>query len=103
MQSILHSLFPRRLRNHSIPSPVHSALRAVAASNAALVTAVAVELIISTTLALNRSAESGRTSVGSARLGEPGLGRNQLLPKSKKQRSDQLHEVRKRMSRRMEQ
>ncbi len=33
----------------------------------------------------------------------PGRGSNQLLPKSKKQRSDQLHEVRKSMSRRKEQ
>lgn len=30
-----------------------------------------------------------------------GRGRNQLLPKSKKHRSDQLHEVRKRIIRRM--
>jgi hypothetical protein len=57
-------------------------------------------LIISTTLALNRSVESGMTSVGRV---DVGLGRNQLLPTSKKQRSDQLQEVRKRMRSRIEQ
>lgn len=61
--------------------------------------AAAVVLTISTTLVLNKSAESCITSVGR----DVGLGRNQLLPTSKKQRSDQLQEVRKRMRRRMEQ
>jgi hypothetical protein len=37
------------------------------------------------------------------RNGAVGRGWNQLLPRSKKQRSDQLQDVRKRMSRRTEQ
>jgi hypothetical protein len=49
--------------------------------------------------AISRTVVLNVTSSG----GAVGRGRNQLLPKSKKHRSDQLQEVRKRIRRRMEQ
>jgi hypothetical protein len=95
MHSILHSFFPRRLLSHSIPSPVHSAFLLAASSAAALARAVAVELIISIAVALNSSA---RDAFGDRIDGARGW--NQLLLKSKKQRSDQWHDVRNRITRR---
>jgi hypothetical protein len=49
-------------------------------------------------LLLKSSSRNGAEGAGTV-----GRGWNQLLPRSKKQRSDQLHEVRKRMRRRTEQ
>ena len=97
MHSTRHSLLPKRLLNHSTPRPVHSALRAATSSTAAPARALAVVFIISKTVELKESVWSN------GRLGMLGRGRNQLLPRSKKHRSDQLQEVRKRMRRRMEQ
>lgn len=94
MQSILHSLLPKNVLNHSTPRPVHSALLADMSSTAALARAFAVELAMSMTVALNSVALLSEVL---------GLGRNQLLRKSKKHRSDQLHEVKKRTRRRIEQ
>ena len=93
-QSTLHSRFPNKLLSHSIPSPVHSDLLFASSSAAALASAVAVELITST-VALKVSAASLTCRPGVAGTG--GRASNQLLLKSKKHRSDQLHEVRKRM------
>lgn len=93
-QSTRHSLRPSRLRNHSMPKPVHSCLCRASSSAAAPARALAVELMTSTTEALKLVFGS---SSGSGRE-EGGRGWNQLLLKSKKQRSDQLHEVRKRIN-----
>ena len=99
-QSIRHSLLPSRLRSHSIPRPVHSARSCDTCSAAMLARAVAVELSISAAMVAVAlvASESPRDEVC-----DEGLGWNQLLPKSKKQRSDQLQLVRKRMSSRNEQ
>lgn len=100
IQSILHSLLPKRFRSHSIPRPVHSALLAARSSLEAFAIAEAVVFTISKTVELKSRAASSASGIW---VGVPGRGRNQLLPKSKKQRSDQLQEVRKRMRRRIEQ
>lgn len=63
--------------------------------------AEAVVFTMSKTVELKSTAAASSTS--GIWVGVPGRGRNQLLPKSKKQRSDQLQEVRKRMRRRIEQ
>jgi hypothetical protein len=52
---------------------------------------------------ISKAVELKLSSSAGSWVGVPGRGRNQLLPKSKKHRSDQLHEVRKRMSSRIEQ
>jgi hypothetical protein len=86
-----------------MPRPVHSALRRVSSSAAADAAAPSVELRTSTAIESRmHSGEAEIQDVGVAaweerceRIG--GRGWNQLLLKSKKQRSDQLHEVRKRM------
>lgn len=94
--------------------PVHSALLAATSSIAALVAALAVELTMSSMVELKLLPLRSSPSVDAADdndvphvlpplLNMLGRGRNQLLLKSKKQRSDQLHEVRKRMSSRTEQ
>lgn len=63
--------------------------------------AATVVLAISRTVELNvRSSPDGEVKATSGVIGR---GRNQLLPRSKKHRSDQLHEVRKRIRSRMEQ
>lgn len=63
-QSTRHSLRPSRLRNHSIPNPVHSCLCRASSSAAAPARALAVELMTSTTEALKlvfgSSSGSGR-------------------------------------------
>lgn len=98
MQSTLHSRLPSILRSHSKPTPVHSFLSTAISSAAARAAAFAVELSMSTTVSFSRALLSS-----SWRNGAVGRGWNQLLPRSKKQRSDQLQDVRKRMSRRTEQ
>jgi hypothetical protein len=100
MQSILHSLLPRRFLSHSIPIPDHSALLAARSSLADFIIAATVVLAISRAVELK---VASTTSSEGNWVGVPGRGRNQLLPKSKKHRSDQLHEVRKRMRSRIEQ
>lgn len=62
--------------------------------------AATVVLAISRTVELNVRSPDGEVNATSGVIGR---GRNQLLPRSKKHRSDQLHEVRKRIRRRMEQ
>ena len=62
--------------------------------------AATVVLAISRTVELNVRSSDGEVNATSGVIGR---GRNQLLPRSKKHRSDQLHEVRKRIRRRMEQ
>lgn len=99
MQSTLHSRLPSILRSHSKPTPVHSFLSTAISSAAARAAAFAVELSMSATVSL----KALLLLSSSWRIGRVGRGWNQLLPRSKKQRSDQLHEVRKRMSRRTEQ
>lgn len=101
MQSILHSRLPSKFRSHSTPKPVHSLRSTAISSAAARAAALAVELTMSTRVSLKARARAC-SSWGSGR-DEGGRGRNQLLLRSKKQRSDQLHEVRKRMRRRTEQ
>jgi hypothetical protein len=64
--------------------------------------AATVVLAISRTVELNARSPDGEVKATSSD-GTVGRGRNQLLPRSKKHRSDQLHEVRKRIRRRMEQ
>lgn len=109
MHSILHSLRPSRLRNHSIPRPVHSSLRLANSSAATLARALAVVLSISTAVALKLSTPYGSVIAAVPLLGHvddevvEGRGANQLLLKSKKQRSDQWQDVTKRMSRSTEQ
>src|SRR5262249_44799066 len=79
------------LRSHSIPSPVHSAFFRASSSAPAPMRVVTVELKTSKVVALKSSAREDETEVG-------WRGRNQLLLKSKKQRSDQWQDVRKRMT-----
>lgn len=119
------SLFPSRLLSHSMPRPVHSGLVLAACSATAPANAPAVVLTISAStkdmvvfkswpLAVDMVAlapsppdadASQLVDIGSEAWLLPAVGRgwNQLLEKSKKHRSDQLHEVRKRIRRRKEQ
>ena len=108
--SIRHSLRPSRLRSHSMPSPVHSTLVWAIFSVAAVASAPAVVLSMSATTAVTVALISPvavcvKVSPAAGRFTKlvPGRGWNQLLPKSKKHRSDQLHDVRKRTSSRNEQ
>jgi hypothetical protein len=98
MQSILHSRFPSKFRSHSTPKPVHSALLEEIWSAAAPANVLAVEFAISNIVALK---DGSVYSDGMAVV--LGRGRNQLLRKSKKHRSDQLQDVRNNMRSRMEQ
>ena len=117
-----HSLFPSRLLNHSMPRPVHSVLVLAACSATAPTNAPAVVLTMSARtsdmVVFRSSPLAGMVALvpsppavdanqlvdmgGAALLPVVGRGWNQLLEKSKKHRSDQLHDVRKRISRRKE-
>ncbi|KAG6094221.1 hypothetical protein E4U30_003538 [Claviceps sp. LM220 group G6] len=102
IHSILHSLLPSHVLNHSSPNPVHSALLAAISSAAAPASAFA----ISTTVALNKAAASTSSALLVAAPAVStfgGRGRNQLLRTSKKHLSDQLHDVKKSMRSRIEQ
>jgi hypothetical protein len=92
MHSIRHSLLPSKLRSHSSPSPVHSGRRCVSSSTAAEANALMVEFRISLVVALNSLEGSSSTDEV---IGVRGW--NQSLLKSKKQRSDQLQDVRNKM------
>lgn len=81
-----------------MPSPVHSCLLFASSSAAAPVSALAVELIISMVALIVCEASSMLSSAVVAGIG--GRDSNQLLFRSKKHRSDQLQDVRKRMIRR---
>lgn len=110
-----HSLRPSRLLNHSSPSPVHStfvlaifSVAAVARAPAVVFsisarTAEAVALMSSVAVRFVAPPSAFHPAAGRDMKLPPGRGWNQLLPKSKKQRSDQLQEVMKRMRSRKEQ
>lgn len=81
-----------------MPRPVHSCLLFESSFAAAPASALAVELNTSTVALLR--AYASLPSLGSEMDVGGSRGWNQLLLKSKKHRSDQLHEVKKRMRRR---
>lgn len=106
IQSIVHSRFPSKLLNHSIPSPVHSPPIARRSASPDSTTAGDLSLsICSHTGAPSRamvSAAAAAAVVDASSRSTRGANQS-LLVKSKKQRSDQLHEVKKRTRRRSEQ
>lgn len=89
MHSILHSLRPSKLLNHSMPNPVHSALRRESSSAAAPANAVAVVFNISKAVSLKVWSLCATAVQFSVHSKYDDRGANQLLLKSKKQRSDQ--------------
>lgn len=118
IHSIRHSLCPSKSLNQPSPRPVHSGriLPGAYLSAAARTSPFAVELSIYSIVSLTPSAVAAdnddallykaAVSLGKAPIVSivevvDGRGRNQLLLKSKKHRSDQLQLVRKRMMRRM--
>ena len=72
MHSILHSLFPRRLRSHSMPKPVHSVLLRSISPAAAPARAPTVVLSISSAVALKLSAPAppGAAAINDSAEGE---------------------------------
>lgn len=93
MQSTLHSRFPRATLNHSSPNPVHSG--DPSASDAADRPALDVSASMSSTTAPTTLLSEGLVEVFE---GAAARGKNQLDEASKKHWSDQLHDVKNRMT-----
>lgn len=94
MHSTLHSLFPRATLNHSSPRPVHSG--DLSASDAAARPALDVSASISSTTAPTTLLSEGCVGVFECDIAV--RGKNQLAEASKKHWSDQLQDVKNRMT-----